>query len=195
MEEYFLSLNKFKENINNVDLEKEYSTMKTENDDLKKTKIILENKINEMTIKINDYETKIKEKDEEIISFKKKSILTSMSKQIDDLKSYVSILEKQLKSSKQKQEPEIQVEPDKEVIINKNSESIKEEIESEKNNDKSDIENSKEELEEDIPEHETFEHNGKLYYKIKKKIYKINKDKTIGSLYGKIKNGVVTKED
>lgn len=218
MEEYFLSLKKFKENIQNIDLEKNFYDIFNENTILKNTNLGLEKKINDSQTKIQQLENKIKEKDEELESFKKRSLLTSMSKQIDELKNHISILEKQLKNHKLKQD-------DKPNLNNSNiNNTIKEKIDEIINNDiieeninsgnsennkdtqiiedninSCNLENNKDnQIPDDInnsEEYEKIEYNSKLYYKIKKKIYRINKDGTLGNLFGKIKNGVITREN
>ncbi len=201
MEEYFLSLREFKENINKIDLEEKYNTLEQNNEDLVNKNNELETKVRDFETKIDQYSKKINEKEEEIASYRKSSILASMSKQIDELKSYISILEKQIKNSKIKEE----VREENKIIVNE--EAIGEVIESEnKDNNSKEVSNdnninSKEvntdEVNngEELVEHEIVDYNGKSYYKIKKKIYKINKDKSIGSLFGKIKNGIITREN
>lgn len=62
------------------------------------------------------------------------------------------------------------------------------------NNIQDEEDNETDESEEE-PEYETVEHKGKKYYLDGKKVYRINKDKSLGELYGKYKNGEVIKLD
>jgi restriction endonuclease S subunit len=55
-------------------------------------------------------------------------------------------------------------------------------------------ENEDSEYSDDEPEYETIEHKGKEYYLDGKKIYRINKDKSIGEYYGKYIDGEVIKK-
>ena len=183
MEEYFLSLKNFKEQIKNIDLEQKYNELLSNNNKLTILNLELESKVKEL-------DTKLKVRDEENASFKKNSLLSSMNKQIDELKNYVSILEKQMKNYKSNSVNIL--EPVKEPVKEPIKESSLEPIQ----------EPSQEPLQEPIQypsqeplqEYETLEYNGKLYYKIKRKIYKINKDKTIGNQYGTLKNGEIIKK-
>lgn len=179
MEEYFLSLKKFQENNQFIDIEKNYRELEYKNNQLNENNKELSKKIKDLENIILEKDSLIRNKDEEIASFTKSSLLSSMSKQIDELKNYISILEKQLKNFKNKQE----VIPEKEVpnIIQDTIE-----VNLENNNNLDTNENQE--------EYETFDYNGKLFYKIKKRIYKINKDKTLGNLYGRLKNGELVKE-
>jgi hypothetical protein len=189
MEEYFLSLKKFKQNSDLIDIENIYYTIKEKNDSLIENNKNLLNKIIELENIIKEKELQIKNKDEEIASYRKSSILSAMSKQVEDLKGYVNILEKQIKNYKIKndqsqdlikeKEDEILEVPIQETIIDENKDVIIE----------------KEEKEEEKEEYEKIEYKGKLYYKIKKRIYKINKDKSVGVLFARLKNGEIIKED
>ncbi len=193
MEEYFLSLRKFRDHVNNIDLEEKFNTLEQNNKDLVNKNNELETKVRDFETKIDQYSKKINEKEEEIASYRKSSILASMSKQIDELKSYISILEKQTKNSKIKEE----VREENKIIVKE--ETVEEVIESDNkdNNSKEVDDNNSKEVnnDEEVIEYEIVEYNGKSYYKIKKKIYKINKDKSIGNLFGKIKNGIITREN
>ena len=115
----------------------------------------------------------IKEKDEELANYKKSSILSSMDKQLNEQKNYISIIEQQLKQYKSNQQSTIIT-----TVQSVQNEIIKEE-------NIVDIEDPK--------EYETVEYKNKKYYLVGKKVYRINKDKSLGEYYGKYKNGEVIK--
>jgi hypothetical protein len=184
MEEYFLSLRKFMENSKLVNIEEAYYIIEKNNNNLIENNKNLSNRILDLENIIKEKDLQIKNKDEEIASYRKSSILSAMSKQVDDLKSYVSILEKQVKNYKIKNENSLEVKGKEEILEIPIVESIVE------NKD-----NEKEDNDEKEEEYETIEFKGKLYYKIKKRIYKINKDKSLGVLFARIKNGEIVKEN
>ena len=186
MEEYFLSLKKFKQSNELIDIEKIYNTTKEENDGLIENNKSLLMKILDLESVIKEKDLQIKNKDEEIASYRKSSILSAMSKQVEDLKGYVNILEKQIKNYK------IKNDQSQDILKEKDEEIVEAPI-LETNNDA----NNKEVIidEEEKEDYETIEYKGKLYYKIKKRVYKINKDKSLGVLFARIKNGEIIKED
>ena len=146
--------------------------LENENLNLKENITLLENKI-----KTNNKE--IEDKNDELASYKKSSLITSMNKQVNEQKIYIGILEKQLKNLKN------------------NNEIINEVIENtEINTDKNDLIDIKKLVNENVEnkeEYETIEFKNKKYYLIKKKVYRINKDKSLGECYGKYKNGEIIK--
>ena len=167
-------INKYKNLINKLEI------LENENLNLKENITLLENQI-----KTNNKE--IEDKNDELASYKKSSLITSMNKQVNEQKIYISILEKQLKNLKN------------------NNETINEVIENtEINTDKKDLIDIKESVN-DVAEikvnnsityneeYETIEFKNKKYYLIKKKVYRINKDKSLGECYGKYKNGEIIK--
>jgi predicted nucleic acid-binding Zn-ribbon protein len=190
MEEYFLSLRKFKEQIQIIDLEKKFNELQNNNNNLSSLNMELEKKVKELDTKVKDLDIKVKERDEEIASFKKNSILSAMSKQIEELKNYIIILEKQMKNYKSKNEIIEEYNKDNNTDTKDNN------IDTKDNNIdiNKEIAQIKEENEEKEQEYETIEYKGKFYYKIKKRIYRINKDKTLGNLFGRIKNGEIIRD-
>ena len=159
-------INKYKNLINKLEI------LENENLNLKENITLLENKI-----KTNNKE--IEDKNDELASYKKSSLITSMNKQVNEQKIYIGILEKQLKNLKN------------------NNEIINEVIENtEINTDKNDLIDIKKLVNENVEnkeEYETIEFKNKKYYLIKKKVYRINKDKSLGECYGKYKNGEIIK--
>ncbi len=158
-------INKYKNLINKLEI------LENENLQLKENIILLENQI-----KINNKE--IEDKNDELASYKKSSLITSMNKQVNEQKTYISILEKQLKNLKNNNEIVNEVIENPEIII---KESVNENIEIKEINS---IINE---------EYDTIEFKNKKYYLIRKKVYRINKDKSLGELYGKYKNGEIIK--
>jgi hypothetical protein len=155
-------INKYKNLINKLEI------LENENLNLKENITLLENQI-----KTNNKE--IEDKNDELASYKKSSLIVSMNKQVNEQKTYISILEKQLKNLKN------------------NNEIVNEVI---KNTDKEDLIDIKESVNENVEnkeEYETIEFKNKKYYLIKKKVYRINKDKSLGECYGKYKNGEIIK--
>ncbi len=172
IQDFFCILNNFKQVCNNTNIEFLYNdlleqlkTTNTELINLKNNNIELQNNICKM-------EKIIQEKEEEIASFKKSSIITSLDRKITELKNHINILESKNKSESKNIMQEIV----QEEIINNNN-IIKEEQNS---------------IDNEI-NYETIDYKNKKHYLIKKKVYKINKDKTIGTLVGKYKNGEIIK--
>ena len=118
---YFNRINLLEENnklkIRGSDLEQENIKIKKHNNDLEQDKIDLLEENNKLKIHGNNIEQDkidlLKQLEsnnntltnlelEKKASVKKKSLLSSMNKQIDELKNYVSILEKQMKNYKSK---------------------------------------------------------------------------------------------
>lgn len=167
-------INKYKNLINKLEI------LENENLQLKENIILLENQI-----KINNKE--IEDKNDELASYKKSSLITSMNKQVNEQKTYISILEKQLKNLKNNNEivneviENAEINNDKKDLIDV-KESVSNIAETKENNSISNCE-----------EYETIEFKNKKYYLIKKKVYRINKDKSLGELYGKYKNGEIIK--
>jgi hypothetical protein len=154
---------------------------------------VLKAKIEELELEVNKNKDIIKSKNEEIANFTKSSLLSSMDKQISEHKNYIAILEKKL-NMRQK----IETEPSKNEIISNltNNKETKEEESKEEAN--LSIPENKEENNEENKENKEYEiisDGKKKYYLIKKKVYRINKDKSIGNYYGKYKNGEILKSD
>ncbi len=157
-------------------LGEENNQLKNQNSELLKLlqeKEPLEKEIERLCKELEEKENIIKNKDDELLSFKKNSLISSMDKQITEHKNYIGVLEKQLQFYKTKSETN-SLADDKEV--------------------KPPLDEPVEQLDEPEPEYEIYEYNNKKYYKIKKKIYKIKKNGEIGDYYGKIKNGEIIKE-
>jgi hypothetical protein len=176
---FFQLVSKLKEITNNTNFEE---MVFNAYEKIKNLEILNNELINEKDVlikNINDKDNIIKEKNEELANYKKSSILSSMDKQVNEQKNYISIIEQQLKQYKSQQVPVNHPEQIIEVV----KEEIKEVIKEVK-----DIVN--EELE---PEYESVEYKNRKYYLIGKKVYRINKDKSLGEYYGKYKNGDVIK--
>ena len=185
----------YEEMLNSIEnLGNENAMLKLEIENLNKANKEVQNlyKENEsLTNMINEKNLIIKSKDDDINSFKKNSLISSMDKQIMEHKNYIGVLEKQLQFYKNANKSE-----NNSVVDEKSLESIKEAINKEVIIEiiKETIEPTEVILDVDEPEYETYEYNNKKYYKIKKKLYKIKKDGTLGTIYAKIKNGEIILE-
>jgi hypothetical protein len=165
----------YEEMVNSLDkLADENNQLKTINYEL--SSLLKEREPLEKELKM--VKEKLQDKEEEVLSFKKNSLISSMDKQITEHKNYIGVLEKQLQFYKTKSETNSMVD-EKEATC-----PIEEIIQS------IDIQEATIEPE----EYETYEHSNKKYYKIKKKLYKIKKNGELGDYYGKIKNGEIIKE-
>jgi hypothetical protein len=181
---FFQLVSKLKEMTNNTNFEE---MVFNAYEKIKNLEILNNELINEKEVlikNINDKDNIIKEKNEELANYKKSSILSSMDKQVNEQKNYISIIEQQLKQYKNQQVPVNHPEQIIEVV----KEEIKEEVKEEIKEEVKEIVN--EELE---PEYESVEYKNRKYYLIGKKVYRINKDKSLGEYYGKYKNGEVIK--
>jgi hypothetical protein len=176
-----------------------------ENVDTLKTLLIgIQNMENDYLSQISDLNKQIlslnkviEEKDDELMTYKKTSLVAQLNKQLMEQKSQMQILEQQLNHYKSSIETYSQ-KAQSETIINK----LKNEI-LEKDKYISSLESKKveepkkEEVEKTTePEYEIISIEKKKYYLVGKKVYKMNKDKSIGDYYGRYKNGeVVPKVD
>ncbi len=164
-------------------LGEENNQLKNQNSELLKLlqeKEPLEKEIERLCKELEEKENIIKNKDDELLSFKKNSLISSMDKQITEHKNYIGVLEKQIQFYKTKSETNSMVD-EKEVKV-----PIEEIIQA--------IDIQEVTSEPEKQEYEIYEYNNKKYYKIKKKIYKIKKNGELGDYYGKIKNGEIIKE-
>ena len=189
LEEFFIQIKK----INDI-----YSELNTTEilNSIEENKV-LKSKIEELELEINKNKDIIKSKNEEIANFTKSSLLSSMDKQISEHKNYIAILEKKL-NMRQKTENEP---PKNEVTVNLNTNNIDKEPKEEIKEEVKEVKEVKE-VNLDIPEndikndeYEVISDGKKKYYLIKRKVYRINKDKSIGNYYGKYKNGEILKSD
>ncbi len=148
-----------------------YQNMIEKINNLENENINLKDKVDKLENELNLRNKDIDDKNDELATYKKSSLLVSMNKQVSEQKNYISILEQQLKNLK--------------AISNDKKDIIQEPLVEVINN----IDNKEEEKK----EYETIEFKNKKYYLIKKKVYRINKDNTLGELYGKYKNGEIVK--
>ena len=158
---------------------------------------ILKQKIKDLELELQKSKDVIKSKEEEISNFTKSSLLASMDKQISEQKSYIMILEKKLNMRQPKQETETKnLDTLQNNIVTQNQKEIEKEAEkeAEKEVETTNLETN-ENTEENKSEYETVSDGKRKYYLVKRKVYKINKDNSLGIYYGKYKNGEIIKSD
>jgi hypothetical protein len=134
----------------------------------------------------------IEEKDDELMTYKKTSLVAQLNKQLMEQKSHIQILEQQLNHYKSSIETYSQKSLS-ENIINKLKNEILEKDKYISSLESTKVEEPKKEIVEEPnePQYEIISVEKKKYYLVGKKVYKVNKDKTIGDYYGRYKNGEV----
>jgi len=156
------------------------------------------NSIEQQKKEINELKKSNQDKDDELATYKKSSIMTQLNKQLLEYKNQISVLEQQLHYYKtntntfSKSETTI-TELNNEIKTRDNYIEVLE-GKLKKGDEQTTKKFKKEEIIVEDVEYETVTFKKKTYYLVGKKVYIINKDKSLGDFFGRYKNGEVVKK-
>lgn len=176
-------------NISKQDIEEELSTFKKSSlvaqlnkqlHEQKSQMIILEQQVNHYKANVNTFSKKVTAD----------ATIVKLNNDIIERDRYIAILESKVITEEKVSEVKEQV---KELVKKEFKEEVKKEV---KKGVKKEVEEEDEEQVEEVEEvveeeYEIIIYNKKKYYLVGKKVYKINKDKTIGDFFGRFKNGEI----